>query len=430
MTPKQQDQPERTPKTTDAGEANVTTAKTRKKGPLGSVALVAAGPGDPDLLTLRAAALLAEADVVLSDADALPLAKLHVRPEAELRPVGKGAGALDHDEVGRRIVDAAREGRRVVRFVAGDPIVDGTVLHEAAALRRAKIPFEVAPGVSVVTGVPAYAGFGLTGGRTRQIHVVDAHDPDLVWADLAKPRTTVVFLNGAETASTIAARLMSAGAGEDVPVAVTRGGTTVDQRTIVGTLAEIGTLAKGAKGAGVVVVGDVVAQREKLDWFESKPLLGWRILIPRTQEQAGPVSSLLRRRGAVPMEVPTISVEPPRTPQQMDRAIHGLVSGRFEWIGFTSVNAVRAIREKLVEYGLDARSFAGLKVAAVGELTVSALVEFGGSRPVCRADDECTARGLAPVRLADRPHQPRVPAARRHRDRHAGRRSRRARLGG
>ena len=159
----------------------------------------------------------------------------------------------------------------------------------------------------------------------------------------------------------------------------TRRGTTVDQRTVAGTLGDIAAAFKAARqsGPGLVVVGDVVAQRAKLDWFEVKSLFGWRVLIPRTQDQAGPIVSLLRGHGAVPIEVPTISVEPPRTPQQIDRAVHGLVSGRYEWIGFTSVNAVRAIREKLQEYGLDARSFAGLKVAAVGEATVASLVEFG-----------------------------------------------------
>ncbi len=237
----------------------------------------------------------------------------------------------------------------------------------------------MAPGVSEVTGVPAYAGFGLTGGRTRQVRIVDANDTELVWAELTSARTTVIFLDGADRAVDIAARLLAAGADERTPIAVTRRGTTVDQRTVVSTLGDIAAAAKAAKqaGRGLVVIGEVVAQREKLDWFEVKALFGWRILIPRTQDHAGSIVGLLRSHGAVPIEVPTISVEPPRTPQQIDRAVHGLVSGRYEWIGFTSVNAVRAIREKLQEYGLDARSFAGLKVAAVGQPTVDALVEFG-----------------------------------------------------
>jgi uroporphyrinogen III methyltransferase/synthase len=209
------------------------------------------------------------------------------------------------------------------------------------------------------------------------------------------PRVTVVFLNGADRAAEIASQLMAVGADAKTPIAVTRRGTTVDQRTLAGTLGDIGAITKGSKqaGPGIVVVGDVVSQREKLDWFEVKSLFGWRVLIPRTQDQAGPILPLLRRHGAVPMEVATISVEPPRTPQQIDRAIHGLVSGRYEWIGFTSVNAVRAIREKLSEYGLDARSFAGLKVAAVGESTIASLIEFG-VRPDLMPESEHTTAAL------------------------------------
>jgi uroporphyrinogen III methyltransferase/synthase len=360
----------------------------------GAVALVAAGPGDPELLTLRAASLLAEAEVIVVDADAIPVASAHANPEADV-VVAVDASGLPLDQAGRSalVIDAAREGRTTVRLISGDPVIDGSLLHEAAALRKARIAFEVAPGVSEVTAVPAYAGFGLTGGRTRQVRVVDANDTDLRWSDLVSPKTTLVFLNGADRVADIADRLIAAGANDSLPVAVTRRGTTVDQRTLVGTLADIAAVAKASRqaGAGVVVVGDVIAQREKLDWFEIKSLLGWRVLIPRTQDHAGPVARLLRGHGAVPIEVPTISVEPPRTPQQIDRAVHGLVSGRYEWIGFTSVNAVRAIREKLQEYGLDARSFAGLKVAAVGEPTVAALVEFGVRPDIVPASEQTTS---------------------------------------
>jgi uroporphyrinogen III methyltransferase/synthase len=160
---------------------------------------------------------------------------------------------------------------------------------------------------------------------------------------------------------------------------ITRGGTTVEQRSIITTLDDVANDVKTAKqaGPGVVVVGEVVTQRDRMAWFDVKPLFGWRVLVPRTQDRADDLLDRLVRFGAIPVEVSTISVEPPRTPQQMDRAVHGLVSGRYEWIGFTSVNAVRAVREKLEQYGLDARSFAGLKVAAVGADTARALVAFG-----------------------------------------------------
>jgi uroporphyrinogen III methyltransferase/synthase len=144
-------------------------------------------------------------------------------------------------------------------------------------------------------------------------------------------------------------------------------------------------------------VGEVVSWRDKLSWFESKELFGWRVLVPRTKEQAGDLSEQLRSYGAVPDEVPTISVEPPRTPQQMDRAIKGLVTGRYEWVVFTSTNAVRAVREKFTEYGLDARAYAGLKVAAVGEQTAAALIEFGVRPDLMPAGEQQSSDGLLDV---------------------------------
>jgi uroporphyrinogen III methyltransferase/synthase len=373
-----------------------TPSRARRKVPHGRVSLVAAGPGDPDLLTIRAASLLAGAEVIVVDADAVHVARAHAGADTVITVAVDANGMpLAQAERSALVIEAAREGRCTVRLIAGDPVIEGTLLHEAGALRKAKIDFEVAPGVSEITGVPAYAGFGLTGGRTRQVRIVDANDIDLAWETLTSPRCTVVFLDGADRAVEIAARLVAAGADERTPIAITRRGTTVDQRTVVSTLGDIGPAAKAAKqaGPGLVVVGDVVSQRDKLDWFEVKALFGWRVLIPRTQDHAGSIVGLLRSHGAVPIEVPTISVEPPRTPQQIDRAVHGLVSGRYEWIGFTSVNAVRAIREKLQEYGLDARSFAGLKVAAVGEPTAAALIEFG-VRPDIMPKDEQTTSAL------------------------------------
>jgi uroporphyrinogen III methyltransferase/synthase len=154
-------------------------------------------------------------------------------------------------------------------------------------------------------------------------------------------------------------------------------GTTTEQETVISTLNRLYADTKGMESPAMIIVGDVVGWSDQLSWFETKALFGWRVLVPRTKEQAVSLSDQLRSYGAVPEEVPTISVEPPRTPQQMDRAIKGLVTGRYEWVVFTSTNAVRAVREKFAEYGLDARAYAGLKVAAVGEQTAAALVDFG-----------------------------------------------------
>jgi len=160
-------------------------------------------------------------------------------------------------------------------------------------------------------------------------------------------------------------------------VAVTERGTSTDQRTVTTTLSSAGATMADGRFPVLAVVGSTVTMRETLSWFESKPLFGWEVLVPRTKEQSASTLARLQRHGAQARVVPTISVEPPRTPQQLERAVKGMVTGRYEWVGFTSVNAVRAIREKFDEFGLDARSFAGLRIAAVGGVTAQALRDWG-----------------------------------------------------
>ena len=371
------------------------TTKSRRK-PVGTVALVAAGPGDPELLTSRALTLLAAADSVIADADVAELA-------ANLAPHAEQIGVVDDngiplDPAGRakRAVEQARAGQNVVRFLSGNPVLDGRAAAEALILNRSKLQFEIAPGVSSIDGVAAYAGFGLLGNKATELRVVET-DSVTDWAPYADPSITVVVRDGADRAVEIATALMEAGRKADTPIAITRDATTVEQRTITTTLGEVADVVKNAKqaGPGVLTIGEVVSVRDKLSWFETKPLFGWRVLVPRTKEQAGELSEQLRRFGAVPVEVPTISVEPPRTPQQMERAIQGLVSGRYQWIAFTSANAVKAIREKFEEYGLDARSMAGLKVAAVGDQTADALLEFGIKADLVPTGEQSAAGLLA-----------------------------------
>ncbi|MDP4015031.1 MAG: uroporphyrinogen-III synthase [Candidatus Nanopelagicales bacterium] len=354
--------------------------RSAKKKSATCVSLIAAGPGDPDLLTVRAAALLAAADVIVADPDVAALARSQVAEGAEVVvPVDEDAVPLDHQARAKLVAALATQSRVVARLLSGDPVLDGSLAIEVQALTKAHVPFEIVPGVSPVNGIPAYAGFGLTGGRAREVAIVDANDTDLDWNLLARQRVTLVIHNGADNVVAIADSLIAAGRDAGTPVAITRSGTSVDQRTVVSTLADVAAAVKNAKqsGPGLVVVGEVVEQRAVMSWFETKPLFGWRVLVPRTKEQAASLSEQLRQYGAVPVEVPTISVEPPRTPQQMERAIQGLVTGRYEWVGFTSTNAVRAVCERFTAYGLDARSFAGLKVAAIGAQTAAALRAFG-----------------------------------------------------
>ena len=353
------------------------TTRTRKKPAVGSVAFVGAGPGDPGLLTVRAAELLGTADVVVHDHD-VPAAVLELAAADAVRVevgCGQDGQPLAHAARAKLAVDAAKEGAHVVRLLQGDPALFGGVGEEAAACTRAKVPFEIVPGVSSVTAVPAYAGLPLTTSKQREVHVVDATAPGVDWARHAGGSGTLVLLHAMDVLGAVSAALVAAGREPGTSVAVTRSGTTTAQTTLVSTLERVAADVKAQRltGPAVVVVGDVVGLRDKLSWFESKPLFGWRVLVPRTKEQAGAVSDRLRRHGATAEEVPTISVEPPRAPQQMDRAVQGLVSGRYLWVAFTSVNAVRAVREKFEEYGLDARAFAGVKVAAVGDQTAAAL---------------------------------------------------------
>ena len=358
-----------------------------------SVAFVAAGPGDPELIAHKGAKLLADAQMVLADKYALPIAEAFAAADV-IETTDPDAPGTSADRI-KPAIDAAKAGKAVVRLMAGDPVLAANLLGEVSAVRRAKVDVEVVPAVSDVTGIPAYAGYGLLGGKAREVRILDAQDSGIKWEELTAPRITSVFPSGASRLAHIAKALLDAGKPAGTAVAVTRDGTTVDQHTIVTTLGEAAETAQTRK-SGFVVVGEVVEQRDRLDWFERKALVGWRVLIPRTQDNTATLVSLLRRLGAVPSEVATISVEPPRTPQQVERAVHGLVSGRYEWVGFTSANAVRAVREKLQEYGLDARSFAGLKVAACGAGTVDALIEFGVRPDLVPTDDQSTS-GLAEV---------------------------------
>ena len=364
-----------------------------KPGKYGLVAFVGAGPGDESLLTRRAAELLGRADLVAGPPQLTGRLAHLVREGATV------AGPDDPEQEPAALAKAAKAGQVAVQLCEGDPLLFGGAASAAAACAKARVAIEIVPGVPTATAVPAYAGIALISDRAGSVRIVHASEVSRVSRDPQAPGTLVV--PGAETAPVdLAKMLIAAGWPDTTPFAITWNGTTTDQQTVTGAL---GTAAADLKAAGVsplaatgpavAVVGDSAARKD-LAWFESKPLFGWRVLVPRTKEQAAAVSERLRCYGAVPAEVPTIAVEPPRTPQQMERAVKGLVTGRYQWVGFTSVNAVRAVREKLEEYGLDARAFAGVKVAAVGEQTSAALRAFG-INPDLVPDGEQSAEGLA-----------------------------------
>ena len=374
---------------------------TRKKSggkPVGTVAFVGAGPGDDGLLTLRAIARLSEAEVVILDQ--LPRESLlagYARAGVEVLDAGFGDDGQPMTRAARAklVAAAARTGRRVVRLMDGDPATFTGLAEEIAACRKDGVPFEVVPGVSAATAVPAYAGVPLTPAGVASVHLVHPNGTEVDWKAHAGARSTVVVLGHEEDLVAAAAGLLDAGRRPSTPVVLTSKGTTVNQKTVSTTLAEAEkTLRRAALPRPLImVVGEAASLRDKAAWFETRPLFGWRVLVPRTKQQAGSLVSALADHGAVAEVVPTISVEPPRTPHQMEKAVKGLVTGRYEWIGFTSVNAVRAIREKFEEFGLDARAFAGLKVAAVGGVTAEALREWGINADLVPDDDQ-SASGL------------------------------------
>jgi uroporphyrinogen III methyltransferase/synthase len=372
----------------------------------GWVSFVGSGPGDPELLTVRAADLIRQADVIVTEApEHGPLVRALLglpepvegveTPGPELVDGGFGEDGqpLTHAARAKVVVKQAKRGLRVVRLMTGDPFLYASGPEEAQACAKAGIGFEIVPGVSSVAAVPAYAGIPLTTKDHREVAVVTCGEK-VDWSAYADDRT-LVLLSGVGLVGEIARELIAAGRSPQTPVAMTRVGTTTEQATVTSTLEHIAADARAARMAppAVIVVGKVVDLRETLSWFETKPLFGWRVLVPRTKEQAPALSQKLRGYGAVPEEVPTISVEPPRNPQQMDKAIRGLVEGRYEWVAFTSFNAVRAVREKFDEYGLDARAFSGLKIAAVGDKTAAALLDWG-LRPDLVPSGEQSAAGL------------------------------------
>ncbi|MFF9687188.1 uroporphyrinogen-III synthase [Streptomyces sp. NPDC014623] len=376
----------------------------------GHVTFLGAGPGDPGLLTLRAVEALASADVLVAEPEVLDVVRCHARagvstPEMTVvDAVSAPAGVPVLRDAANLVMEAAKGGRRVVRAVTGDPGLDGDTGAEMLACAAAGVPFEVVPGIANAVGVPAYAGVPLRDAQGADVRFVDARTAsDRCWSEVGASDATAVVSASLDSVAAAAGELVSAGRKPDTPLTVTIAGTTTRQRTWTATLGTIAQVLKQAKVLPspdghlpvIAVVGErsSAAQRDQLAWFESKPLFGWKVLVPRTKEQAASLSDQLRSYGAVPHEVPTIAVEPPRTPQQMERAVKGLVTGRYEWIAFTSVNAVKAVREKFEEYGLDARAFAGIKVAAVGEQTAAALIDFG-VKPDLVPSGEQSAAGL------------------------------------
>jgi uroporphyrinogen III methyltransferase/synthase len=356
---------------------------------LGKVYLVGAGPGDPGLLTVKGLECIRKADVIVYDRLVDDSLLEEAPPKAEKIYVGKGRGchALEQKQISLLLVDKARAGKTVVRLKGGDPFVLGRGGEEAEVLAANGIPFEIVPGVSAAYAVPAYAGIPVTHRRlASSFTVVTGHEDaekdesSINWEKISTGSNTLVLLMGMGNLSHIVDRLMQNGRPPATPVAIINHGTLPQQRTIVGTLENIGSRAQeeGFEPPAVIVVGEVVKLREQIRWFDNLALFGKKVLITRSENQAKELSRLLRERGAVPVEMPVIRISPPRDWKEMDRAIVNLK--RYDWIIFTSVNAVEIFWNRLRANKLDPRHFGTIKIAAIGPATAGA-IEARGLQP-------------------------------------------------
>ena len=350
------------------------------------VYLVGAGPGDPGLITVKGKECIQTADVIIYDYLASPALLRHAPPNTEMIYVGKKGGdhTLSQDGINALIVEKSKEGLTVCRLKGGDPFIFGRGGEEAEVLVSKGIPFEVVPGVTSAVAAAAYAGIPLTHRKlTATLAFVTGHeDPhkaesSIDWESLARGIGTLVFFMGVKNLPDITQKLIANGKSPDTPVALIRWGTTPGQKTVTGNLDNISERVKeaGLKAPAIIVVGQVVDLRKTLKWFETRPLLGKRIIVTRAREQASDLVRQLSDLGAECLEYPTIKIVPAENLKPMDEALKNLSA--YDWIVFTSVNGVKFFFDRLFETGLDVRDLNHIRTAAIGPATAERLLKFG-----------------------------------------------------
>ncbi len=352
----------------------------------GKVFLLGAGPGDPGLITLKAAQCIQSCDVIIYDYLASP-ALLSIAPEnTEQIYVGKKGSdhTMKQDQINQLIVDKALEGLTVCRLKGGDPYIFGRGGEEADILNAHHIPFEVVPGITSGIAAPAYAGIPLTHRKmTSTLAFVTGHeDPtktesSIHWPSLAKGIGTLVFYMGVKQLPGIVEQLLKHGKPADTPVALIRWGTTCRQQTVTGHLHSIVDIVKaaGLRAPAIIVVGEVVQLREQLNWFEQKPLFGKTIVVTRARQQASDLVKQLTDLGAECIECPTIKIVPPEHNDPMIDAIQRISD--YDWLVFTSVNGVLSFFDRLFEMGKDVRILGHLRLCTIGPVTARQLMTYG-----------------------------------------------------
>jgi uroporphyrinogen III methyltransferase/synthase len=347
---------------------------------------VGAGPGDPGLLTLKGARALAQCEVLVYDYLASEAIVGLAPPDCERIYVGKKAGAhtLSQDEITALIVRLGREEKKVVRLKGGDVFVFGRGGEEARALAEAGVPFEIVPGITSAIAAPAYAGIPVTHREHNTAFTVATGHEDptkpassLDFAKLANPKATTIFLMAMGNLGEIVAQLRAHGLDTETPVAIVQDGTKPSQAVVS---ASLGTIVDEAARSGIgapaiVVVGDVVREREHIRWFDAQPLFGKRVLVTRPAHQAAEFAQRLWEAGAEPILAPTIAIGPP---DDRDAARDAVARIRdYAWAVFTSRNGVDAFFDRLGELGRDARALGEVRVAAIGPATAAALSARG-----------------------------------------------------
>jgi len=356
---------------------------------IGKVFLVGAGPGDPRLITVRGMQCIKESTAIVYDRLASPRLLRYAKPDVKHVYVGKlpDRHTMKQEEINQLLVDLALEGHIVTRLKGGDPTIFGRVGEEAALLKEHHIPFEIIPGITSAISVPAYAGIPVTHrDHASSLSIITGHespeklDKSIYWEKVTNATGTLIFLMGVAKIGYIAGQLMDHGRSADTPVALVRWGTTPEQETLVGTLGTIEqqVISAGFKPPAVIVVGDVVKQREQLQWYEQLPLFGLRILVTRARSQISEFAAMIEDLGGEPCEFPVIEVRRPMQEQVLASIQHSLEqASQYDWLIFTSVNGVHYFFEWLKEYKVDIRTFARAKIAAVGPKTGQALLERG-----------------------------------------------------
>ncbi|MFA6384310.1 MAG: uroporphyrinogen-III C-methyltransferase [Candidatus Omnitrophota bacterium] len=352
----------------------------------GMVYLVGAGPGDPELITVKATRLLKTAQAVVYDRLANPRILQYIPEDAELHYVGKAASrhTLTQDKINMLLVRLAKKGKMVVRLKGGDPFVFGRGGEEILALVKYKIPFEVVPGVTSAVAVPAYAGIPVTHrGMTSGFAVFTGQedpekaDSSIAWDKISTGIGTLVFLMGVENLASIVKTLMKYGRPESTPCCLIQWGTLPYQKTVAGTLATIidEVRRRGITPPAILVVGDVVSLRNKLNWFEKQPLFHKKVLVTLPAEDNSRLSETLAGYGADCTALPLISIRRMDDYKQLDGAIRRI--GDFHWLIFTSQNGVRFFKERLAASHMDIRCLRGVKIASIGPKTKEAVEALG-----------------------------------------------------